>query len=762
MTRNRGKSASSRPEPQAGEGSPIPGKELICEELRQGGSGTARLLAKRLGVAKADYKDFRARLYTLQEEGLLVRVPSESSGKWELPERTPLRVGRLQLDRRGSGFFRPADSSEDDIFVRSSHLEDAFPGDLVLLRLTSAARGDRLGEGRVVEVIERGRKLLRGTFWKGKEGGLVACDDPRMPSDVFISQDDIKGLEDGGRVLVRLTTGSRGRFPFGEVTLVLTNEDSLEADFAVVRAEFDLPVEHGKGVVEEAAALPAVKDGEAWPDRRDLRQLRTFTIDPKDARDFDDAVSLELLAGGKLRLGVHIADVSHYVQPGSLIDQSAEFRGTSIYLPGRVIPMLPERLANDLCSLRPDEDRLVKTAFLTFSSSGELLETELCRSVIRSHRRFTYGEALAILDSLEGKEVDSAELPPDREEYEEILARMAFLRDSLKDARTRRGALFLDLPQLKIRVSENGEVEGVDREQGDPAHSLIEEFMLAANEAVARYLIAQDLAILARVHPAPTDEKLADFRELLGALGFELRARPEVGDLQRLVDEVVGGPLAVTVQIGLLRTMGHAEYTPKADLHYALSTTAYCHFTSPIRRYPDLVVHQVLEEHLKGLDGGRGMTSARRAHWSQKVEGVAPHACKAERRAEDAERAMQAAALIRFLSPRLGDEMGGSIISIHAFGFFVRLDELPIEGLVPVATLSAYYEFDPSTQTLAPAGKARGQGKGRGRSGGKGRSRGQGRGGRSGAPSFRPGQRVRVKLTELNSASRQISFELAR
>ena len=424
--------------------------------------------------------------------------------------------------------------------------------------------------------------------------------------------------------------------------------------------------------------------------------------------------------------------------------------------------MLPERLANDLCSLRPDEDRLVKTAFLTFSSSGELLETELCRSVIRSHRRFTYGEALAILDSLEGKEVDSAELPPDREEYEEILARMAFLRDSLKDARTRRGALFLDLPQLKIRVSENGEVEGVDREQGDPAHSLIEEFMLAANEAVARYLIDQDLAILARVHPAPTDEKLAEFRELLGALGFELRARPEVGDLQRLVDEVVGGPLAVTVQIGLLRTMGHAEYTPKADLHYALSTTAYCHFTSPIRRYPDLVVHQVLEEHLKGLDGGRGMTSARRAHWSQKVEGVAPHACKTERRAEDAERAMQAAALIRFLSPRLGDEMGGSIISIHAFGFFVRLDELPIEGLVPVATLSAYYEFDPSTQTLEPAGKARGQGKGRGRSGGKGRSRGQGRGGRSGAPSFRPGQRVRVKLTELNSASRQISFELAR
>ena len=702
-------------------------------------------------MAKADFEGFRDQLLSLQAEGLLIRVPTESGGKWELPERTPLRVGRLQLDRRGSGFFRPADRAEDDVFVRASHLADAFPGDLVLVRVTSDARGDRLREGRVVEVVERGRKPLRGTFWRGKEGGLVACDDPRMPSDVFIPADGIEKMKDGGRVLVRLTRGSRGRFPLGEVILVLTNEDSLEADFEVVRAEFDLPVEQPAGVVEEADALPAVEDGASWPDRTDLRNVPTFTIDPEDARDFDDAVSLESLPGGKLRLGVHIADVSHYVQPGSLIDQSAEFRGTSIYLPGRVIPMLPERLANDLCSLRPDEDRLAKTVFLVFSSEGRLLESEVCRSVIRSRRRFTYGEALAILDSIEGKEVPAGDLPPDRDEYEPILERMAFLRDALLAARTRRGALFLDLPQLKVRVDENGQVDSVDREEGDPAHSLIEEFMLAANEAVARFLQDQGLSIIARVHPAPTDEKIADFREMLAALGIDLRARPEVGDLQKLVDKVVGGPLAVTVQIALLRTMGHAEYVPKADLHYALSTSSYCHFTSPIRSYPDLVVHQILEEHLRD----QGMTSERRVHWSQKVEGAAPHASKTERRAEDAERAMQAAALIRFLSPRLGEEMGGSIISIFPFGFFVRLDELPIEGLVPVATLGAYYEFDPSTQTLEPAGRGRGKGKGKGK--------GKGRGGekRSPAASFRPGQRVRVKLTDLNSAARQISFELA-
>lgn len=730
---------------------PVCPDDEVCDSIRSAGGGTARSLAKRLGLAKSDFQAFTEGLRRLQAEGLLVRVPTESGGKWELPERTPLRVGRLQFDRRGSGFFRPADRQEDELFVHSSKIGNAFPGDLVLVRMTSRARGERLGEGKVVEVIERGKKPLRGTYWRGKDGGLVACDDPRMPSDVFIPQEGKEKLKDGERVLVRLSKGARGRFPHGEIILVLTNEDSLEADFEVVRAEFDLPIEHPAGVVDEAAALPAVEDGASWPERTDLRDLLTFTIDPRDARDFDDAVSLEMLEGGKLRLGVHIADVSAYVQPGSLIDQSAEFRGTSIYLPGRVIPMLPERLANDLCSLRPEEDRLAKTVFMVFSSAGKLLETEICRSVIRSKRRFTYGEVLAILDSLEGRDVPAGELPPDKADYEAILERMAFLRDCLNDARTRRGALFLDLPQLKVRVGENGQVESIDREQGDAAHSLIEEFMLAANEAVAGYLQEQGLSVLARVHPPPTDEKLADFREMLHALGLELRARPEVGDLQKLVDEVVGGPLAVTVQVGLLRTMGHAEYTAKPGLHFALSTTSYCHFTSPIRRYPDLVVHQILEEHLRKLSGGSGMTAKRRVHWAAKVEGVAPHACRTERRAEDAERAMQQAALIRFLSPRLGEEMGGSIISIFSFGFFVRLDEIPIEGLVPVATLGAYYEFDPSTQTLEPAGKRRDR---RG-------DRRRGKRKRSDAPDFRPGQRVRVKLTDLNSAARQISFELA-
>ena len=726
----------------------------VCDSIRSAGGGTARSLAKRLGLAKSDFKAFTEGLRRLQAEGLIIRVPTESSGKWELPERTPLRVGRLQFDRRGSGFFRPADREDDELFVHSSKIADAFPGDLVLVRMTSRARGDRLGEGRVIEVIERGKKPVRGTYWQGKDGGLVACDDPRMPSDVFIPKEGKENIKDGQRVLVRLSKGSRGRFPHGEIILILTNEDSLEADFAVVQAEFDLPIGHPDGVVDEAAALPAVEDGAAWPDRTDLRDLPTITIDPRDARDFDDAVSLEMLDGGRSRLGVHIADVSAYVQPGSLIDQSAESRGTSIYLPGRVIPMLPERLANDLCSLRPEEDRLAKSVFMVFSSEGKLIETEICRSVIRSKRRFTYGEALAILDSLEGRDVPAGDLPPDRADYEPILERMAFLRDCLKDARTRRGALFLDLPQLKIRVGENGQVESVDREQGDPAHSLIEEFMLAANEAVARYLQEQGLSTLARVHPAPSEEKLADFREMLQALGLDLRPRPEVNDLQKLVDKVAGGPLAVTVQVGLLRTMGHAEYTAQPDLHFALSTTSYCHFTSPIRRYPDLVVHQILEEHLKKLSGGSGMTAKRRVHWAAKVEAVAPHACLTERRAEDAERAMQQAALIRFLSPRLGEEMSGSIISLFPFGFFVRLDEIPIEGLVPVATLGAYYEFDPATQTLEPAGKSKG------RRGGRHRGRRE-KGKRSDAPYFRPGQRVRVKLTDLNSASRQISFELA-
>ena len=707
---------------------PVCAFDEVCDSIRSAGGGTARSLAKRLGVAKSDFKAFTEGLRRLQAEGLIIRVPTESSGKWELPERTPLRVGRLQFDRRGSGFFRPVDRQEDELFVHSSKIADAFPGDLVLVRMTSRARGDRLGEGRVIEVIERGKKPVRGTYWQGKDGGLVACDDPRMPSDVFIPKEGKENIKAGQRVLVRLSKGSRGRFPHGEIILILTNEDSLEADFAVVQAEFDLPIGHPDGVVDEAAALPAVEDGAAWPDRTDLRDLPTITIDPRDARDFDDAVSLETLDGDRLRLGVHIADVSAYVQPGSLIDQSAESRGTSIYLPGRVIPMLPERLANDLCSLRPEEDRLAKSVFMVFSSEGKLIETEICRSVIRSKRRFTYGEALAILDSLEGRDVPAGDLPPDRADYEPILERMAFLRDCLKDARTRRGALFLDLPQLKIRVGENGQVESVDREQGDPAHSLIEEFMLAANEAVARYLQEQGLSTLARVHPAPSEEKLADFREMLQALGLDLRPRPEVGDLQKLVDKVAGGPLAVTVQVGLLRTMGHAEYTAQPDLHFALSTTSYCHFTSPIRRYSDLLVHRAL------IRGGGFGDDGLRDEEADRLAATCEHISNTERRAMVAERDANDRYMAAFMAEHTGAEFEARVNGVTRAGLFLTLVETGADGLLPMRYLhDDYYQFDEAQKALI--------------------------GERSGTR-YRLGDSFTVRLVEVNTLTGGLIFEL--
>jgi ribonuclease R len=710
----------------------LPRADAVAAHIRQHPGCRTRELARSFGVADQDFDAFVKELEGLQAEGEILRLPRGEG--WELPARTEYRVGKLELDRRGSsGFVRVAAGSarEDDIFVRGAALSGAFPGDLVLVRIERRARGDLLREGTVVEVVERTRRLVRGKYRAGKRGGCVTPAGRRRAIDIHIPPEESAGARDGEEVLVRLLDGKRGDQPGGQVVARLEREGTLATDLQAIAAEFDLPLEHPPAVLDAAGDVEAIRDGASWPERIDLRGVTTFTIDPEDAKDFDDAVSLEPLPGGDLRLGVHIADVSHHVPPGSLLDRAAEDRGTSVYLPGRVLHMLPPRLANELCSLRPGEDRLAMTARLTYSHGGSLKKTEVFSSVIRSARRFTYEEVLAILHLVETGKA-TASLPPDHAAFERVLGLMAHLRDRLNAERHRRGALYLDIPKLRLHLDEAGNVTGLGRDERDPSHSLIEEFMLAANEAVARYFIDKKLPLVARIHSPPKEKKLADLRLLLEALGLRLPPDPGHREIQKLVADVSGEPFSPLVQLALLRSMEHATYARGAGLHFALATRAYCHFTSPIRRYPDLLVHQVLAEHL----GGKLHRGARRREWDGRLEERAARASELERRAEEAEREMIRLRLIRHLKPRIGEEMDGCIVSIHPFGFFVRADESLVEGLVHVATLGDdYYEFDREKLALAGKGKRR---------------------------QFKIGERVRVELQDLDIDLREISFRFVR
>ncbi len=731
----------------------LPSTEEIVSRVRDQPGLETRELAKQWKVGDEALAEFADRLFDLQRDGLVLRVPTVG---WSLPGKGPYRIGALQVSQRGHGYVRTVGGTpeREEFFVRATRLGTAITGDRVLIKMAKApGRGARsrsaeatLREATVVEIVDRSRKQLRGQFFAakraparrvrraprgegdtGQSGGFVRVSDRRNLPEVAIAPSDQSGARDGEKVLFRLLPPSKtDEGPRGEITVRVVDEGSYRSDLELLCAEFELPGEFPESVLEESESAKSLDSGVSWPDRVDLRDLRAFTIDPPDARDFDDAVSLEALPDGGLRLGVHIADVAHYVRPGSCLDVEAEKRGTSIYLPAHVIPMLPDRICNDLCSLRPDEDRLAKTVRMTFDRKGELRESEIFRSVIRSQRRFTYDEVLSVLEPATSS---GADLPEDVAEYVELLRSMNDLRELLWRQRADRGALSLDIPKLQIDMDASGDVTGLSKDERDVAHSLIEEFMLAANEAVARFLAEKKLPVVARVHPPPDEERFDEFRKFLKAVGVEFRGESTPEGLQNLVAQLSDDPISPLIQLGLLRTMGRAEYAAKREYHFALATSDYCHFTSPIRRYPDLLIHQVLDEHFDGR-----LSRARRDSWRDRLPETLGQASQLERRAEDAEREMMRLRLIRYLEPMVGEEMEGHIAFVAPFGFFVRIEENLIEGLVHVASLGGdYYEYD--GERLCLEGQRR-------------------------KKRFSIGDPVRVQLTEVNADTREIGFRL--
>ena len=649
---------------------------------------TIRELMRVLKIPRTDRLRFRRQIARLVAAGDLVRIRGNRYG---LTDRMHLLVGRLAVNPRGFGFVTP-DRGGDDVYVAGVNLAQAMHGDRVAVRVERP--GDR-PEGRIVEVLERANVEIVGRYEVDEAGmGLVLPCDERVIADLRIPSGENLTARPGQMVAAAIDGWpDAGRGPVGHVVEVLGRLDEPGVDTALVIRKYRLPEGHDPDAAAETARLgdevaPADVEG-----RTDFRELPTVTIDGETARDFDDAITLETLPDGRRRLGVHIADVAHYVREGSALDESAYRRGTSVYFPERAIHMFPARLATGLCSLNPGVDRLVQSCLMEIDGQGRVVRYELHDGVIRSDARMTYDEVDAIVTARAAAVRERyAALAPMFESMDAVARRLAARRRE-------RGSLDFDLQETRLVLDEAGLVEDIVAAERNAAHRIVEEFMLIANETVAGHLEDHGLPALFRVHESPDPAKVADFDEFTATLGCGLGVPPDrvqPRHFQRLLARLQGAPAERPVALLMLRTMQKAYYDPVNVGHFGLASEAYTHFTSPIRRYPDLVVHRLLRE----LRRGR-VRRERVAELADELPETARHVSAMERRAEDAEREIVQWKKVRFMADKVGDEFTGHVVGVTRFGLFVELVEHFVEGLVHVSGMADdYYRFVESEHAL--------------------------------------------------------------
>ena len=645
-------------------------------------------------------------------------------------------IGVFRRNARGFGFVRPngsegKDREDVDVFIPANRSGNASSGDLVRFELIRSsehpynrhlrhAKEESRLKGSIVQVIERRTTQFVGTFKQGRSIGRVTIDGSLFAEPIVIRQEDTLEAETGDKVVVEIT-----HFPspfnegFGTVTKILGRADDPEVDFQTILSEFDLPDAFEPSVLAEAQKVADAFDENDLGDRTDLTGKTIVTIDPIDARDFDDAVSVERIDGDDWLLGVHIADVAHFVREKSELDLAARDRATSVYLPDRVIPMLPETISNHLASLQPNKNRYTKTVFVRFSANGTFLGAEFTRSVIRSDRRLTYEEVDTFLDSPEPFEKAWG---PD---VCDLLSQMHELAMLLRARRFARGSLELSMPDVKVTLGESGEVIGAETVESTESRSIIEECMLAANEAVAQELTDREIRFMRRTHGKPSPRKMEQLTQFVQELGFNIDSLEDRFALQRLLISTAEVPQGRAVHYAVLRSMQRAIYSGKAtpEGHYALATENYCHFTSPIRRYPDLTVHRVLD---RLFDGKTPSVEP------ETLVMLAEHCSDREQRAEAAERASNQLKLIRYLETQPGAQFDAVITGVEKFGVFVQGIELPVEGLVPVESLPQDRYYHDRQAHILSGNRASNQ--------------------------FRLGDPMRIELARVDSKRREIRF----
>lgn len=677
----------------------------------------AKEIARALRVATEDYPAFKRLLREMEEAGEIYRA---RKGRYALPERINLIVGELQTTRAGHGFVLSG-GEERDLFVPASRLLNAFEGDRVVARVERRPRGKN-PEGSIVKVLERARHQVVGLYHRSGRYGFVVPEDPKLHRDVFVPPGSDGGAGEGEVVVARIVDwGGPQLNPVGEVSDVLGAPGKPGVDILAIVHDHELPPEFPTETLREAERLAeGGLDESALRGRRDLRDLLAFTIDPVDAKDHDDAVSMERLEEGRWRVGIHIADVSHFVEEGSPLDLEALQRGTSVYLVDRVLPMLPHALSGDLCSLRPDEDRLTLSLFLDLDADGRVLAEDYAAAVIRSRHRLSYEHAQEII---EGRGEADASL-------KRALRDLHGLTQRLRTRRLERGGLDFDLPEARIVLNAAGEPTHVQEILRLESHQLIEELMLLANQTVARRAREMRIPFIYRVHEAPDPARVEELREFIQGLGLSLakNAHRSSKAFQNLLRSAEGRPEEDMLSMLILRGMKQARYSAEKVGHFGLGIDAYTHFTSPIRRYPDLVVHRLVRQAF--LQGERIPEEL-----EERLATVSELASVRERRAVDAERESVEVKKLEFMERHVGDAFPGIVSGVTSYGLFVLLDDVLTEGLVHVSSIEDdYYHFEEELHALV---------------------------GESHGRRFRLGDRVKVRVVSVDRPARQLDLELA-
>ncbi|MEI7534346.1 MAG: ribonuclease R, partial [Verrucomicrobiae bacterium] len=644
---------------------------------------SAENLQRHLRVTPEHEPEFQRTLRKLERDGEIVCI---KGARYALASDADLIPGRIRMNRSGRGFLQPDDASIKEISIAESATGTALHEDRVLVRRDSRRKNFRDGDqenGTVVRILERKRTQIVGTLAQSKQFLYVIPDDPRIPHDVYVTtpRDVGRPARVGDKVVVELREWeSRHSNPEGEIIEVLGAPDEEGVDMLSVLRQYNLPLHFPKNVLAEAHAVGSIVHEKDLAGRLDCRAHNVITIDPDDAKDFDDAICLENISAEQWRLWVHIADVSHYVKPGTALDEEARKRGNSTYLVDRVIPMLPEALSNELCSLKPNVDRLTKCVEFLVSADGRVLNTKFHAAVIHSQRRFSYQQVLAILQRA-----------PADEPIEQMLHSAHQLAQKIRKHRFKNGSLDLDFPETKIRLDENGKILRIEKNENDVSHQLIEEYMLLANEAVATRLMSLRTPAIYRVHEEPDARRLQEYRQEVMAHNVQCGNLGQPAEVQKLLAKLGTLPIGPALKIGFLKSLMRACYSVEPLGHYGLAKKKYTHFTSPIRRYADLVVHRALFDKIPAK--------------ASALKEIAEHISVTERNSADAERDSKDVKLFAFLKAQLESgepiKYPALVTDVRNFGFFVDVPGLAMSGLVPLSTIEDdFYVFDDRRRNL--------------------------------------------------------------